>query len=292
MALKSAPEWLEDLLKDGLVPAATRARNSGRSPVYTFDYRAYRVTLQIARLRRNKILKRDELAVVLFRNGYRTPTLDVRHQIVSVLQRHLRSMLAGLRSTYLNNWKDVPPSRKQALEDALGSPENGSSHAILSRAGIDLVEAFRAGSQLSLSDKDLAAACRAFASEGSPTLVSIAPAGMSTFEGMLLLGDVQGDKTESIDHIEALIGQASIADFRTAAEVVRLAPSAAKRMFKHFEFDEGFLASTSASYYKGRYDAGLAAQTLVSALNVCRMLPLASSPDLIHQVISLLKEES
>ena len=288
-----SPGWLEDLLKDGLVPAATRGRNSGRSPVYTFDYRAYRVALQIARLRHHKVVKRDEISVVLFRNGYTTPTQDVRHHMISVWQRHLKSMRVGLRSTYLDNWKAVPPSRKQALEEALGKLGNEASHAMLGHAGINLMDAFRAGSQRGLSDVDLAAACRAFANdEHPPTLASVASAVVPTFDGMLLLGAVSGDRTKSLDYIEALIAQVSIADLRNAAKFVRLTPSAAKRLFKHLRFDEEVSASMFASYSEARYNAGLAAQSLVSALNVHRMLPLVSSPDLVQQVIISLKEES
>jgi hypothetical protein len=111
--------WLHDLIKDGLVPGADdREPNVGLRPVYTYGFRSYRRALQIARLRREGFVERDAIRIQLFLRGYGEH--DIRQPLWNQYSKHGRSLLAQIRSGYIDNWKDVPEKHKSSLIRAMG----------------------------------------------------------------------------------------------------------------------------------------------------------------------------
>lgn len=108
--------WLNDFIKDGLIPAAT-----GRSPNYKYDCRAYRRALQLVRLRRAGIVERSALKVQLFLRGYSLPVWDVREALRSQYVKYSRSLLAQIRSTYAGKHKISLIRQFGSLDERLGN---------------------------------------------------------------------------------------------------------------------------------------------------------------------------
>ena len=55
-----------DLLKDHLLPPASRGENKGKRPVYLYDCRTYRRALQVVRLQAKGVIDRDAIRIQLF----------------------------------------------------------------------------------------------------------------------------------------------------------------------------------------------------------------------------------
>ncbi len=112
--------WLNDLMKHGLVPTGVRVENRGKHPQYTYYARAYRRALQIVRLRERGIVGQDAIRIILFLNGYSLPAWDVREALVREWPKHVKSVLAHVRSGYLNNQRPIPASHRSSLIKKLG----------------------------------------------------------------------------------------------------------------------------------------------------------------------------
>ena len=81
---------LNDLIKDGLVPALERSKNEGRKPVYEAGIRHYRRALQIRRLMSRRIFGRDTQKIQLFLRGYGIEPWDVREAVRREYGKHIR----------------------------------------------------------------------------------------------------------------------------------------------------------------------------------------------------------
>jgi hypothetical protein len=110
---------LNDLIKDGLVPALRRSKNEGLKPVYEASARHYRRALQIKRLMSRGVSGRDTLLVQLFLRGYGKPW-EVRKALRREYARHLKSLFAKIRSTYLDTTREIGPSHKSSLRKQMG----------------------------------------------------------------------------------------------------------------------------------------------------------------------------
>ena len=287
------PGWLEDLLKDGLIPAGRRGPNRGRSPTYAFDHRSYRLAIQIARLRKYGVLKRDEIIVVLFRNGYETPFQDVRPQLAGVWDRLVRSMRASLRSPYLGNNKEVPSSRQSAIDKALGVDDGGHLLLqLLSRASSP-TEIYRAATQRGFASVDLSSAwSRWVKSSEELNLNDIAQVAIASFDGLLLTDADWQDNPEAPDHVDALIYQSSIDDLRDAADLSRLYFHQMTTVFRAIGIS---INSVDLEEVDGsnaaRYSGVKAAASIVSALRLKNTMPVGYTAEVFRQALTMMKTE-
>lgn len=115
-----SPSLLADLIKDALVPGSVVVDRAGRRPVYRYDFRSYRRALQIVRMRARGVVSRDaiELQLYLHRYSWRLPP---REALIREYRQHIRSLLAPLRSRYLDNDRPVGAKHLQKLSAAMGS---------------------------------------------------------------------------------------------------------------------------------------------------------------------------
>jgi hypothetical protein len=111
---------LEDLIKDGLLPALQRERNIGLIPVFKANAAHYRRALQIKRLMARGIHERDRLRIQLFLRGYGIEPWDVRDALRREYAKHVRTVSAQLRSGYIDNTQEIGPSHKLSLQKQLG----------------------------------------------------------------------------------------------------------------------------------------------------------------------------
>jgi hypothetical protein len=112
---------LNDLIKDGLLPALERSKNEGLRPVYEAGARHYRRGLQIKRLMSRGVSGRDALRIQLFLRGYGIKPWDVREAVRREYARHLRSVFAQIRSTYLDKTREIGPAHKSSLRKHMGT---------------------------------------------------------------------------------------------------------------------------------------------------------------------------
>src|SRR5262245_1814144 len=82
---------LNDLMKDGSLPAFQRSKNEGLKPVFEASAQHYRRALQIKRLMSRGISGRDTLLIQLFLRGYGVEPWEVREAFRREYARHLRS---------------------------------------------------------------------------------------------------------------------------------------------------------------------------------------------------------
>src|SRR5262249_40538350 len=106
---------------DGLLDALERSKNEGLKPVYDAGAQHYRRALQIKRLMARGISGRDKLRIQLFLRGYGVKPWDVREAVRREYANHLRSAFAQVRSTYLDNTREIGPAHKSSLRKQLGS---------------------------------------------------------------------------------------------------------------------------------------------------------------------------
>ena len=287
------PGWLEDLLKDGLIPAGRRGPNRGRSPTYAFDYRAYRLAIQIARLRKYDVVKRDEIIVVLLRNGYRTPYKDVRPDLASVWGRFVRSMRAPLRSPYLDNNKEIPASRQPSIDKALGVDDGGDLLLRLTSRVSNPTEIYRAATQRAFANVDFSPVWfRLISFQKELGLSEIAEIAIRSFDGMLLMDADRQDNPKTPDHVNALIDQSSIDDLLDAANLSRLCSRQMTTVFRAvgITIDSNDLEKIDGSSV-ARYSGLTAASAIVSALRLKKAMPAGYTAEVFRQMLTMIKME-
>jgi hypothetical protein len=111
---------LNDLIKDGLLPALQRSKNEGLKPVYEANASHYRRALQIKRLMWQGVLGRDALRIQLFLRGYGVMPWEIRDALRLEYGKHMRAAGATVRSTYLDNARDIGPHHKETLRKQMG----------------------------------------------------------------------------------------------------------------------------------------------------------------------------
>ena len=111
---------LNDLIKDGLLPALKRSGNEGLKPVYQGGASHYRRALQIKRLMSRGMRGRDTLRIQLFLRGYGAEPWEVRDALRREYAKHLRSASAQVRSTYLDNDRRIGSAHKTSLREQMG----------------------------------------------------------------------------------------------------------------------------------------------------------------------------
>jgi hypothetical protein len=115
---------LNDLIKDGLVPALKRSKNEGLKPQYEASALHYRRALQIKRLISIGMSSRDTQRIQLFLRGYGVKPWDVREALRREYAKHLRTLSTQIRSTYLDNDKNIGERHKVSLRKQMGPLDN------------------------------------------------------------------------------------------------------------------------------------------------------------------------
>jgi hypothetical protein len=122
-------QWLNDLIKAGLITKAQRAGNVGRTPVFLHDAPDYRRALQIARLKSRGTVGRDAIRINLFINRYSLPTHDIRYALYNEWGRQVRALMAPVRSGYLDKSTPIPPKHRASFLAQIGPPDDVITHA-------------------------------------------------------------------------------------------------------------------------------------------------------------------
>jgi hypothetical protein len=113
-------EWLNDLIKDGLVPGLERSENQGRRPNYFGTRFHYRRALQVRRLAHLGITRRDAQLIQLFVRGYGVEAWQIREELRRELARAIAKLRPKLRSAYFQNARDVTPKIANVVGKQLG----------------------------------------------------------------------------------------------------------------------------------------------------------------------------
>jgi hypothetical protein len=221
--------WLNDLLKDGLIPRAERLGNDGRRPIYLYDFRAYRRARQIIRFRQFGVLDRDSLTVLLFINGYGVPPHLVREALAREWARWATNIVGQVRSGYMSNWRDIPPKHKSALVRELG-PLDPHLRAIGAPHAPDFaIEMFRSAIQSPLADEFLPRLVSGLQKLSKSLSIKrrVADLLISAFAGLLMVNPTSDGKMA--DGVQKLVVNAGDADLdfarRTAMELSIAIPS-------------------------------------------------------------------
>jgi len=213
---------LDDLIKDGLMPRATRVGYEGRRPIFAYDRNAYRRGLHIIRLRSAGIVGRDEIKLQLFRCGYSLPTHDVRDALWNEYRSYAKRLTAGIRSRYVETGKTPKEKHHAALVQSLGELDPDLDAAGLRLSPDTYVEALRGATGAPL-DIDAAASEIVTASR---LLVwrrlvwsGVASAMLPRIKGLLLVDRPNGrDAGGKIDYVEKLIRSADDAALEGARD--------------------------------------------------------------------------
>lgn len=111
---------LNDLIKDGLVPAATRSGNIGQRPIYEYGFRSYRRLLQVARLAREEVIERNAIIILFYLRGYGIHDWQVRDALATEFSRQMLSAGANVRSSFADNNKTIPNYSRESLLKSMG----------------------------------------------------------------------------------------------------------------------------------------------------------------------------
>ena len=203
---------LNDLIKDGLMPAATRIGHIGRKPHYGYDWKAYRRGLQLVRLRARGVVGRDAIKVQLFVCGYSLPAYDLREALWNEYRNHTVSLLSKTRSRYIQNTRVIPPKHRAALIRVMGDLDSDLDGAGLRLDPDIYIEAFRSGLsgpwQTPSIPLMISAAIENF--RRNETWETAVQPFLPLIAGLLLVEDSAAfEPSGKVDYIERVIRQAS-----------------------------------------------------------------------------------
>jgi hypothetical protein len=115
--------FLNDLIKDRLIPKTKRLQNAGKRPVYEYRRDAYRRALQISRMRAYGVVSRDGQRIFLFLRGYGLTVQRVRRSMLNEYTALGKQVLSRIRSTYIDKKGPIPDKRRRSLVKSLGEPD-------------------------------------------------------------------------------------------------------------------------------------------------------------------------
>jgi hypothetical protein len=212
---------LHDLIKDALVPSATRQANEGSRPVYGYDFRAYRRALQIARLRRDGFVEKDAIRIQLFVRGY--GERDIRQSLLNQYSKYGKALLAPVRSGYADNSKSIPPGHKSSLVDSLGALDDRLRIAGLDQSDDIYIAALRAAKRPSIAREELEKKWnQSLAIQGKEVFPALGSHLVELFGGQLLFGARGDEQAAGRDEVEQLIFSSSDVQYEGAREFYRL----------------------------------------------------------------------
>jgi len=219
-------DWIDDLIREGLIPEALRAENDGLAPLYVYDRISYRLALQIARLRRDGFIRRNAIRVQLFLRGYSVSIRDVRSAVWPEYRNLATHLSAQVRSRYIDNYRDIPDKQKERLGRSLGPLDPRLKDAGYKLEDNVYISMLRDAKQkpVDFDDKSFDAALRMMSS-GDFRYSALANALRYLFRGLLITESVEVGPTEKDDYLQAIIGGASHKEYLSAREYFRVITS-------------------------------------------------------------------
>jgi hypothetical protein len=145
--------WLNDLIKDGLLPALIRTENDGRRPTYSANVTHYRRALQLKRFHNLGIRGRDAQLLQLFVRGYGVKPWQIREPLQRELVRVIETLRAQLRSGYFQNTRAVGPGHMARIAKQAGPLDERFKLAGFEQPIPFYLEAMRAAFGLDSADK-------------------------------------------------------------------------------------------------------------------------------------------
>lgn len=112
--------WLNDLIKDGLVPGLEYSENQGRRRTYFATRVHYRRALQVKRLAYVGITRRDAQLIQQFVRGYGVRAWQIREELRREFVRAIAKLRPKLRSAYFQNARKVTPNTESVAREQLG----------------------------------------------------------------------------------------------------------------------------------------------------------------------------
>ncbi len=273
--------WLHDLIKDALLFGATRHGNDGLRPVYGYDFRSYRRALQIARLRGVGIVERDAIRVQLFLRGYGEK--DIRQAVWNQYSKNGRSLLAQVRSGYVDNAKEIPPIHKASLVEALGELDSRLGDAGLQLPNDYYIASLRTAKQAqtnwnAVDQKSINKIRRL----RETLFEAIASAVVPCFAGLLMFSSKDDREAAGRDPVEEHIFAASPEEFEQARDAYSVFTNPAViQLIMNFIVGTkiGPNSAAIAITFSIRNDPRWAAATLVCMLMCVRLFPVRFTAD-------------
>ncbi len=221
--LELTEAWIDDLIKDRLIPEAIRKGNDGLIPIYSYDCLSYRTALQIARLRRDGFIGRNSIRLQLFVKGYSVQFLSVKRALFREYIHYGKSILSQIRSGYIDNRRSIPDRHKQSLARSLGPIDKRFAIANLKLDSDVYIEMLRKAKQMPIDPRN------------SPTLTDRLKLSISqelTFSsmamlfpdlmtGLLMLDPGAEDGSPELDHLEPMIRRSDKQKYEQAREFYR-----------------------------------------------------------------------
>jgi hypothetical protein len=112
--------WLNDLIKDGLVPGLEYSENQGHRRTYFATCIHYRRALQVKRLAHSGITRRDAQLIQLFVRGYGVKAWQIREEMRREFVRVMAKLRPSLRSTYFQNTRRTTLNTENIVRDQFG----------------------------------------------------------------------------------------------------------------------------------------------------------------------------
>lgn len=193
---------LNDLLKDGLIPAPDRVENSGKAPNYKYSCQAYRRAMQTVRLRKDGIVGRDAQRVILFLRGYSQPVWDVKEALRNEYVKAGKAILSQIRSSYADNTRNIPPKHKDSLLQSMGELDDRLKKSQIIVSADAYIDGMRNAKQRPLELSVPLYGPRVFEllSEGK-----LSSDMLNIVSGMLMFDSAESDDSETIDYVDKLI---------------------------------------------------------------------------------------
>jgi hypothetical protein len=222
--LKLTEAWINDLIKDGLVPEGIRQSNDGLSPTYSYDRLSYRRALQIARLRRDGFIRRDAIRIQLFLHGYSLQAREIRSALLKEYDNHSSNLLAQIRSRYIDNSKPIPKKHKQSLAQSLGPIDDRLLAAGFKLSPDAYIEIVRKAKQEPLELQHAPSPEQLLPKITSEGLAfsTFATGMIGTLAGLLMFDPAPEEEPAELDYIEAIIRHSDRHQYEQAREIYRI----------------------------------------------------------------------
>jgi hypothetical protein len=210
--------------------------HEGRRTIYTYDWKAYRRGLQIVRLRRRGVTKRDAIKLQLFRCGYSLPAHDVRTALCAEYTSHAATLMAPTRSRYIEGPRPIRGKHRAALVRSMGDLDpdlDAAGYRLPSETYIHALRVAKGGPLDVTPAKPRSRTVVGFLA-GRLSWAATADTAVRLLAGMLLLGKANTkDSGGPIDYVERLIATANDQSLEAARDLLAGGQIAARR-FKEF----------------------------------------------------------
>lgn len=224
---------LNDLIKRGLMPAATLIGRDGRRPIYGYDWKAYRRGLQIARLRSRGVVGYDAVKLQLFRCGYSLPAYDARSALWPEYKARAATLMAPIRSRYIDGERTIDGRHRASLLASMGELDPDLDAAGFRLPDDTYIQGLRLakGGTLNLAtEKPRTGAAMAVWGDRI-SWAKFAMSAVNMLAGMLLIGSAGGrDNVGPVDYVEKFLANSDDRSLEAARDLLASAQIAVSRL--------------------------------------------------------------